>query len=855
MPVLPRVIASAVLLSLAAVPAGAQQLVRRGDAPRPSAATVARAIKATSAITIDGVGADAAWAEAPAVDGFRVFDPVEDGEPAMRTEARFAYDERNLYVLVRAFDPRPDSIMALLSRRDERTQSDYIRVIVDSYHDRRTGYQFMVNPAGVKRDLYLYNDSQEDISWDAVWDVQTTIDSLGWLAEFRIPLSQLRYPQRETHTFGVAVHREIARTNERSSWPLWRRSQFGIASQLGEMQGITGIASPRRLEVLPYSVQANQTVERGADFGRTQRGTVGADIKYGLSSNLTLDAAINPDFGQVEADPAVLNLSAFEQFFGERRPFFLEGTGILRFDQDCNDGSCTGLFYSRRIGRAPQLGFLSGEPASVPTATTILGAAKITGRLPSGTSVGILNAVADQEMVGDTLVVEPRSNYFVARVNQDLRQGRSGIGAILTAVHRDLDARGEPYLRREAYTGGIDFRHRFGATSPYNLSGNMVGSVVRGSEEAIAATQRSSVHLYQRPDDDLAYDPTRTSLSGYGLNIGLNKDGGGITRFWTGGWYKSPGLEINDVGFMTNVNSMGWSNWFAFVFQEPKAFYRRLQINFNQWNGFFVDGMNTGVGGNVNLNVNFKNMWFMYAGVGSERPSYCGSCLRGGPALREDANLNSWFGISGDSRRSLVPGLDMGYNKSDGGRSFNWRVGPYVNLRVASRFSASLGMNYSRNVDDRQWLSNFGAVGIDTTHYTVGHLEQKTLSLTTRLNFTASPTLSVQFYGQPFVSAGEYSDWREVADARSRDFDTRFRPFPLGNDPSAYDFNFKQFRSNTVIRWEYLPGSTLYLVWQQGREQYDQDRGQFTGMRDYRNLFGAYPRNTFLIKASYWLSL
>jgi hypothetical protein len=841
---------------VAGIPVQAQQLVRRGTEPRAvtPAVTVTRAVRAGSPIAIDGHGHDAAWREAPAVDGFRVFDPVEDGEPAMRTEARFAYDERNLYVLVRAFDPSPDSIMALLSRRDERTQSDYIRVIVDSYHDKRTGYQFMVNPAGVKRDIYLYNDAQEDVSWDAVWDVKTTIDSLGWLAEFRIPLSQLRYPKRETHTFGVAVHREVARSNERSSWPLWRRSRFGIASQLGEIQGIAGIASPRRLEVLPYSVQSNESVQRGADFARTQRGTVGADVKYGLSSNLTLDATINPDFGQVEADPAVLNLSAFEQFFGERRPFFLEGTGIFRFDQDCNDGQCTGLFYSRRIGRSPQLGFLSDDPSAVPTATTILGAAKITGRLPGGMSLGILNAMTDRETVGDTLAVEPRTNYFVARASQDLQQGRSGVGAIFTAVNRDLDDRGEPYLRREAYTAGVDLRHRFGATGHYNLTGNVVGSVVRGSEEAIAATQRSSVHLYQRPDDDLAYDPTRTSLSGYGMNVGLSKDGG-LTRFHTGGWYKSPGLEINDVGFMTNVNSMGWSNWFAFVFQEPKAFYRRLQINFNQWNSFFVDGTNTGVGGNVNFNVNFKNMWFMYAGVGGERPSYCGSCLRGGQALREDASLNSWFGVSGDSRRSLVPGLDMGYNRRDDGNSFNWYIGPFVNMRLASRFSATLGMNYSRNVDDRQWLATFGDVSADTTHFTVGHLEQKTLSLTTRLNFTASPTLSVQFYGQPFVSAGDYADWREVADARHANYAARYRPFTLDDDPSGYDFNFKQFRSNTVVRWEYLPGSTLFLVWQQGRQQSDRDPGRFTGMRDYTNLFGAHPSNTFLIKASYWLSL
>ena len=847
-------------LLLVSAQSRAQQLAPRDRTPpnitgRSAATTIATAVRAPLSPQIDGLDADQVWRDAPAVDGFRQFDPQEDVEPMQRTEARFAYDDRNLYVLVRAFDSRPDSIMALLSRRDERTQSDYIRVIVDSYHDRRTGYQFMVNPAGVKRDLYLYNDVNEDISWDAVWDVKTSVDSLGWLAEFRIPLSQLRYPKKESHTFGIAVHREVGRTNERSSWPVWRRSQTGLASQLGEVHGITGIASPRRLEVMPYSVQSNSSVSRSGDFARTQRGTMGADIKYGLSSNLTLDAAINPDFGQVEADPSVLNLSAFEQFFGERRPFFLEGTGIFRFDQDCNDGQCTGLFYSRRIGRAPQLGFLSNDFNAVPTSSTILGAAKITGRLGNGLSLGILNAVTDREMVGSGLEVEPRTNYFVARLNQDLNRGRSGVGAILTAVNRDLDPTAEPYLRSAGYTAGVDARHQFGAGGNYQVSGNVVGSLVRGSQEAIAATQRSSVHYYQRPGDDVEYDPSRTDLTGYALNVGLNKNGGGITRFWTGGWYKSPGLEINDVGFMTNVNNMGWSNWFAFVFQEPKYFYRRLQVNFNQWSTFMVDGTNTGVGGNVNVNATFRNMWFLYAGIGGERAAVCSACLRGGPYLNEDANLNSWFGFSGDSRKSLVPGLSSWYNRRDGGASYNYGLNPYVNLRIASRFSGQIGLTYQKNIDDRQWLRNFGAAGHDTTHYTVGHLSQETLNLTTRLNFTASPTLSVQFYGSPFVSVGEYSDWREVVAPRHALYADRYRPFTLGGDVGDNDFNFKQFRSNLVMRWEYRPGSTLFLVWGQGREQGDLDRGNFRGWRDYQNLFSAHPSNTFLIKASYWFSL
>jgi hypothetical protein len=844
---------------LLAASAGAQNFVGRDGTPnpavRPAATTIATAVRAPASPNIDGLATDAIWSEAAPVDGFRQFDPQEDVEPALKTEARFAYDDRNLYVLVRAFDSSPDSIMALLSRRDERTQSDYIRVIVDSYHDRRTGYQFMVNPAGVKRDIYLYNDNNEDVSWDAVWDVKTSIDSLGWVAEFRIPLSQLRYPKQETHTFGVAVHREVGRTNERSSWPLWRRSQSGLASQLGEVQGIVGISSPRRLELMPYSVQSNASIPRAGEFVRTQRGAVGADIKYGVSSNLTLDAAINPDFGQVEADPSVLNLSAFEQFFGERRPFFLEGTGIFRFDQDCNDGSCTGLFYSRRIGRAPQLGFLSSDFGAVPTSSTILGAAKITGRLGNGLSIGVLNAMTDRELVGSDLEVEPRTNYFVTRLNQDLSQGRSGIGMILTAVNRDLEPSAQPYLRDAAYTAGIDARHRFGVGGNYQVNANVVGSMVHGSAEAIASTQRSSVHYYQRPDDDLEYDPTRTDLNGYGLNLGINKNGGGNTRFSTGGYYKSPGLEINDVGFMTNVNNMGWSNWFAFVFQEPKWFYRRWQINFNQWNSFLVDGTNTGIGGNINTNVTFRNMWFMYAGVGGERASFCSTCLRGGPALWEDANLNSWFGFSGDSRKSVVPGLSTWYNKRDGGRSYNIGLNPYFNIRVASRFSGSLGLTYEKNINDRQPIRNYGVIGSDTTHYTVGNLSQQTLNLTTRLNFTASPTLSFQFYGSPFVSVGEYSNWREVSAPRHQAYNSRFSPFTSGGDVGANDFNFKQFRSNFVARWEYRPGSTLFLVWGQAREQSNQDLGDFRGMRDYQNLFSTHPSNTFLIKASYWFSL
>ena len=831
----------------------AQQLLAKGRAaPATASVKTTRAVRATKPPAIDGKDTDDIWTRAQKIDGFRMFDPVEDGEPSMATEARVAYDDRNLYVFVRAFDPHPDSIMALLSRRDERTQSDYIRLIVDSYHDKRTGYEFMVNPAGVQRDIYLYNDSNEDVTWNAVWDVKTAIDSLGWTAEFRIPLSQLRYPRKDEHTFGIGIHREIARLGERSSWPLWRRSQFGIASQLGELGGLAGISSPRRLELMPYTVQANDSRLRADGYGRAQRMALGADVKYGLSSNLTLDATINPDFGQVEADPGVLNLGAFEQFFEERRPFFLEGTGIFRYDIDCNDGQCTGPFYSRRIGRAPQAGFLSEDQNAVPLNSTILGAAKVTGRLSNGLSLGVLNAITGRESVAESLTVEPRTNYFVVRAQQDLRGGRSGVGAIFTAVNRELDGYTENYLRREAYTAGLDARHRFGPNSAYELSGQLYGSVVRGSEEAIARTQRSAVHFYQRPDDDLAYDPTRTSLSGVGSGLGLSKNGG-LTRFWTGVWYKGPGLEINDVGFMSSANSMGQSNWFAFVLQRPKWFYRRWQVNFNQWNSWLPDGMNTGHGGNINMNGQLRNMWFVYGGLGGEKGAYCGACLRGGPALWENHSVQGWAGFTGDQRRAVYPAFEAFFRRTDGGRSSSINLGPRVEGRFASSFSASLGVSFNRNIDDRQWLGNFGDVGSDTTHFTVARLDQKTVSVTTRINWTASPTLSLQVYAQPFVTGGEYSDWREVVAPRARGYDARFRPFTIEGEPGG--FNFKQFRSNTVVRWEYRPGSTLFFVWAQGRVQDGLDAGSFRFTRDYRNLFGAHPDNTFLVKASYWFAM
>jgi hypothetical protein len=423
---------------------------------------------------------------------------------------------------------------------------------------------------------------------------------------------------------------------------------------------------------------------------------------------------------------------------------------------------------------------------------------------------------------------------------------------MLTGVHRDLDDITARWLRREAYTAGLDFRHRFGG-GRYSAGGYLVGSTVRGDAAAMAGTQRSGVHNFQRPDDDVRYDTTRTSLGGTGVQLRLNKIGGGITRFATTVERWSPGLEVNDAGFLPLADEQGWYNWFALVFNTPRSFYRRLQVNFNQWQSFTTEGMRTSLGGNINANTQFTNQWSAYAGVGLNAPALCARCLRGGPALRYDRRFNSWFGIGGDTRREIVPSIDFGYNRWDEGRSSSYSVSPRIQARVASRFSMSVSPSYRVNIDDRQWRRNFGAAGHDTTHYTVARLEQNTFALTARGDLTMTPALTLQVYAQPFITTGDYSEWREVADPRASAYDARFRPYTAAGDPGA--FNAKQFRSNTVLRWEYRPGSTLYIVWAQGRQQDDRDLGTFELGRDSRNLFSARPSNTFLVKASYWLSL
>ena len=677
--------------------------------------------------------------------------------------------------------------------------------------------------------------------------------------------------------------RNIGRSGERISWPLLRKSKGGVVSQFAEVSGFAGLTSPRRLELTPYTVMktvpqhqldANGTT---AGYSRANLSTMGADIKYGVTSNFTLDATINPDFGQVEADPSNLNLTAFETFYSERRPFFMEGAGLFRFDLNCNDGTCSGLFYSRRIGRRPQLNdnvqWNYDPAASVSQSTPILGAAKLTGRTESGLQLGIFDAVTDQRkaygpQIG-TLVSEPRTNYLVGRVAQDFRKGKSSIGVMATATNRSVDDFTGMSLARSAYVGGLDARHKF-LKDNYELSGFVAASTVSGTADAIDSLQLNSRHGYARPDASLPYDPTRTTLGGTAGQIMLGKIGGGITRFNVNYRVLSPGFEVNDVGYLTRADQKTESGWMGLQFNKPTSWYRMARMNFNQWAGWTTEGLRTDLGGNINGHVQLPSMWWLHAGLNGNNwaPTFDDRASRGGPAVRNSTNTSFWGGIEGDSRKRITPYVWFGAFQADGNRSHGFYFDPEIDVRASARLTFSAGPHFQHDLNDAQWFGRFDTENADasiTRHYSFARLDQQTLSMTTRFDYTATPALTFQMYLAPYVTVGHYTKLRELNDARARTYADRYKayvPFDFANPAefdgytaSAGDFNYKALNTNAVVRWEYRPGSAIFLVWQQGREQYDRNYGDFAARRDYRDLFRAHPDNTFLIKASYWLSL
>ena len=836
--------------------------------PRPAEVRVATgtstaiAVRALQPPALDGRDDDGVWQTAPRFSDFLQFEPRIDSAASLKTEFRAAYDDRNLYVFVRMFDPHPDSIMHALTRRDVRGPSDQIKLIIDSYYDKRTGYELAVNPDGVKRDFSMSNDGNEDSSWNGIWDVATRVDSLGWTAEFRVPLSQLRYAKSASNVFGFGVWRDIERYKERTAWPRYLPTRNGLASQLGQLTGLQGITTSQRVELAPYVVTKNvqQTRETLSNrrYERDQQVSVGGDLKLGVTSNVTLDATVNPDFGQVEADPAVVNLTAFETFYAERRPFFVEGTGLYQFALNCyivvDCGTNEGLFYSRRIGRSPSLRNLYGDDATA-SATPIAVATKLTGRSRRGLSFGVLDAVTNRVSGVDQRTVEPLANYAVVRAQQDLRGGEADVSIIGTAVNRSLDDLSAPYLHRGAYASGATVRNRF-AGGRYELAAQFAGSYVTGSREAIRATQRSSVHYFQQPGDKQAVDSTRTSLTGHEEQIKFGKYGGGITRFETSLIRQSAGFEVNDIGFLRRADVVDWSTWGALSFRDARRFYRWLQVNGNHWETWNTSGTRLENAINTNGHLGLNNNWDVHLGstFGKLTESYCDRCTRGGPPLRQSRTFFPWGGVNTDSRRTVSAGMWVNLSYYDEGKSHGSSLSPYVNVLVSSRLSINVGTGISNDHNHTQWLGNFTDNGTGVTHYSFAHLDQRTVSMNTRVNYTMTPNLTFEFYGQPFVSTGRYSNVREVsATPGAENYDDRFRPYLPPSD-TRLAFKLTQLRSNSVVRWEYRPGSTLFLVWAHGRNGPRNENLDESWSRDYRDLFTLHPDNTFLVKLAYWLN-
>jgi hypothetical protein len=821
--------------------------------PTDSSAT---AVRTDAPPVIDGRDDDRVWSSAPVISGFKQWRPNEGKDPRFKTEAKIAYDASNLYVFVRAFDPHPDSIIRLLERRDSFTSSDMVWLFIDSYHDRRTGYEFGVNAVGVKTDGAISNDGNEDFAWDGVWDVATRIDSLGWTAEYRIPLSQMRYSRDRTHTFGIIIDRDIYRYSERESWPLLRQSKPGFVSQFGSLHGLDDLEAPRRLEAVPYVVTKNATEIVNNAFAQRSSVAAGGDVKYRIASNLTLDATINPDFGQVEADPAVLNLSAYESFFDERRPFFVAGRGLFRFDVNCSAVNCNGesLYYSRRIGRTPELAGIYGDTVPLQP-ITIIGAGKMIGRLPAGLTLGVLDAVTERVASPGDTTFDPATNFAVLRGTQDFRKGNSTIGAMLTGVNRRLDQWSSPYLASSAYTGAVDFRHRLFKNN-YEVSGSFDQSRVQGSASTLLAIQRNGVHNYQRPDADLPLDPNRTVLTGDAEEFKFGKIAGAHLNFETAYQRRSPGFEINDLGFLRRADQVSWNTWAGFFDRKQRKYYNSFQLNNNWWQYWTTDGLPLEAAYNTNVHINFKNNWGLHTGgtLGQLGTTYDDRAARGGPAVRQDPYIAPWLFIVGDDRRSIVPFMGVNYFRGDGGRNSSLNLNPEIDYKVLGRFSSAFIFSWSHNITDNQFFGRFAdAAG---QHYTFAHLDQHTTSLTARLNFTFSPDMSLQTYLQPFVSKGQYSSVRQLSTTpRAEAYDDRYAPYNnpgVTSDPGG--FNFKQLQSNVVFRWEYKPGSTLFAVWNSGRQGFLPREGTESFRGDVGNLFDLHPANTFLVKVSYWLN-
>jgi hypothetical protein len=826
---------------------------------------------------LDGRLDDAVWRRTEFISDFVQKMPNEGAAPTERTEVAFAYDDDALWVGARMYSDDPSSIQALMSRRDNGAQSQLLLVSLDTYRDRRTAYSFGVTAAGVRLDWYHPTDNEHHIddSWDPVWAAEVNIDSLGWTAEMRIAFSQLRFNPQERQVWGLNVDRWIPERNEDVFWTPVPTSVEAWSSRMGELVGLEGIAPSRRIEVMPYGA-SEATIREEHDPANPfedalqATGRVGADLKMGIGPNLTLDATINPDFGQVEADPAVVNLSAFEVFFSERRPFFTEGAQLL---------DVGGYFYSRRIGAQPA-GPASGDFVDRPSTSTILGAAKLTGRTGSGWSVGALGAITGREhartydaATGDFSEVEvaPLTGYGVARLQKEFGPSQSTAGFILTGMRRDLAPGGPLAARfhRSATTGQADWNLRF-AGGVYELYGDAGFTYVEGEPPAILRTQHSPVHYFQRPDADyVRLDSSRTSLLGYGASLGLQRISGRHWLWSIDGRVESPGLERNDIGQLGDADGIGAFLSLLYRETQPGSWYQRYSIRFgqeNQWN----NGLDRRFGAfRTDVNITFRNFWTLDLTGWVDVRAQNQSATRGGPSIGTALApvVIARLGNSFSARTGWNGRVYYGWDERGG---FTYRLSGGLSFRPTPRLQLSVSPNYLRYRDPRQYVTTLdgGPAATFGKRYVFAWIDRGDWSAPIRLNYAVTPDLTLEFYGEPFIASGRYFDHGELPAARSRDL----RTYGTGGTTSTenpdgsltvtdggdtftiphLDFNVRSFRSNFVMRWEWSPGSTLYLVWQQDRFSATSDDSLVRPFALFDGL-GTAGTSFFAVKVSYWM--
>ena len=864
-------------------------------------------------ITIDGRLDEDAWSKATPITDFTQVDPKE-GEPStQRTEVRFLYDEEALYVGARMFEKNgARDVVTRLVRRDADQESDYFEVVIDSYHDHLGRAFFDINPSGSKFDALGVGASNPDASWDGIWEAGTKIDSLGWTAELRIPFSQLRFSRQEAQTWGLQVRRFMQRSHEYVQWSHWKKTEVGGPSRFGHLEGIHIGSVPKHLEVLPYLVSRSRHIRPSApgdpfNDGSRQDMRAGGDVRALLTSNLTLDATINPDFGQVEVDPATVNLSAFETFFEEKRPFFVAGSGIFNFGNAscyfCSNFSSIESFYSRRIGRAPQgadLAYDAGKYADVPENSTILGAAKITGRTSSGVTLGLLNAVTRREVAsvvtdaGAPLKqeVEPLTNYFVGRATKDYHGGNLVVGGIATSVVRRLDdAALADRLTSHAEAVGADMVLAWDRKN-YQLLASAMLSSVSGDSAAMMRVQRSSAHYFQRPDRavgdeawfrsdflNASYRPGATDLRGLATYLRLAKDGGNFN--WEAqANVRTPGFEVNDISFLSRadyvqlVGNLG-NNW-----TKPGRLYREAAFIIGAQQAQNFDGDLTNRDAHIFFQSQTPQFWRWNIWALRNFQAYDDRLMRGGPVAVNPVTDVFSGNVSTDSRRRVVFNVNPRYQHNhEGGfqsavnTSLRWKAASNVALTFGPSYNFTRGVQqYVTAVDD---ATNTAFAG---ERYVFSSLVQKTLSMDTRLAVTFTPNSSLELYAQPFIATGNYSDFKEfdaprqlrksiygrdrgtiAATTGANGLVTSYTVDPDGVGPAAsfsFDnpsFDARSLIGNVVYRWEYRPGSTLFLVWTQSRSDQLTDVGTLDFARDRRALFSAHPDNIFLVKVNYWL--